>query len=197
MNDRLLFIENLSCEREGRQLFAGLNLRVCASECVSLTGPNGSGKSTLLRCISGLFPDYQGLIEVGSLEYLGHRPGVALALSPLENLRWYQSLGPDRPAGSADLQELLERVGLAGYDEVLCQQLSAGQQRRVALARLTVGAGRLWLLDEPLTALDTDGQTLVRSLIDEHLAAGGAAVCATHQPLGIPGSFDLSLGPAR
>jgi heme exporter protein A len=163
-----------------------------------LTGPNGSGKTTLLRCISRLFPDYEGQIETTSLEYLGHRPGVALMLTPLENLRWYASL--NRRAGQAgpieaDLLKLLERVGLAGFEEVPAQQLSAGQQRRVALARLEIGRGRLWLLDEPFTALDSSGQDLVRSLIEEHLEAGGAVLSATHQPLGLLRSLELRLGP--
>jgi heme exporter protein A len=162
---------------------------------VALTGPNGSGKSTLLRCIGGLFPDYSGTIRVDTLEYLGHRPGVALALSPLENLRWYADLaGPVRQTTRPDPVELLERVGLAGYEDMLCQHLSQGQLRRVALARLMLGNGRLWLLDEPFTALDVNGQALVRSLVVEHLQAGGAALCATHQTLEVPGSTDLVLG---
>ena len=124
------------------------------------------------------------------LEYLGHRPGVSLGLSPLENLRWYQGLG----GREVVLAALLDRVGLAGYEKVLCQQLSAGQQRRVALARLMLSSARLWLLDEPFNALDDEGQDLVRSMLGEHLAAGGAAVCATHQPLGLPDSATVSLG---
>jgi len=188
--ETLLDIRSLSCEREGRRLFSDLNLSVAAGECVELTGPNGSGKSTLLRCVSGLFPDFGGEISSSGLAYLGHRPGVALTLSPLENLRWYKNLS----GRTSNLPAVLERVGLAGYDDVLCQQLSAGQQRRVALARLMIGVGRLWLLDEPFTALDADGQDLVRSIIVEHLADGGAVVCATHQPLSIAGSVSLKLG---
>ena len=193
-------IQHLTCAREGRELFADLNLTLNAGECMVLTGPNGSGKTTLLRCISRLFPDYEGQIEAASLEYLGHRPGVALMLTPLENLRWFASLnqipgGPGQArTNEAELTQLLERVGLAGYEEVLAQQLSAGQQRRVALARLELGRGRLWLLDEPFTALDSGGQDLVRSLIEEHVDAGGAVLSATHQPLGLPRSLELKLG---
>jgi len=188
--ETLLQIEALACVRDGRALFTDLNLSVSAGECLALTGPNGSGKSTLLRCVGGLFPDYRGEIRAQRLEYLGHRPGVSLGLSPLENLRWYHSLG----GRELVLAALLDRVGLAGYEKVLCQQLSAGQQRRVALARLMLSSARLWLLDEPFTALDDDGQDLVRSMLGEHLAAGGAAVCATHQPLGLPGSATVNLG---
>jgi heme exporter protein A len=193
--EALLECRGVACEREGRQLFRDLELTVNAGECVILTGPNGSGKSTLLRCITGLFPDYEGEINVGSLAYLGHRPGVSLALSPLENLRWYASLQEQR----GDLQQLLARVGLQGYEGVLCQNLSAGQQRRVALARLLLdpeggAAARLWLLDEPFTALDPSGQDLVRTIIVEHVRSGGAAVCATHQALEIPDTVSLRLG---
>ncbi len=192
MVDSLLEVVDLACEREGRQLFSGLNLTIGVGECVSLTGPNGSGKSTLLRCISGFFPDFTGEIEAGSLSYLGHRPGVALGLSPIENLRWYAAL--DGASAGMDLVSLLEEVGLAGYEEVLCARLSAGQQRRVALARLRLDTGRLWLLDEPFTALDVRGQDLVRELIARHRADGGSALCATHQDLEVPGASELTLG---
>lgn len=188
----LLRVIDVACEREGRQLFSGLNLHIEAGECVSLIGPNGSGKSTLLRCISGLFPDYTGEISSSSLSYLGHRPGVALGLSPIENLRWYAAL--DGAVAPTDLYALLEEVGLPGFEDVLCARLSAGQQRRVALARLRLDSSRLWLLDEPFTALDVRGQELVRDLIARHRAAGGAALCATHQDLGVPASSELSLG---
>ena len=172
-------------------LFSGLNLTIEAGECVSLTGPNGSGKSTLLRCIAGLFPDFSGEIRADSISYLGHRPGVTLGLSPIENLRWYAAL--ESSAAEVDLVALLADVGLAGYEEVLCARLSAGQQRRVALARLRLDAGRLWLLDEPFTALDAGGQDLVRDLIARHLAAGGSVLCATHQDLDVPDASELSL----
>lgn len=193
MTELLLEVRGVSCEREGRRLFSNLDLSIEPGGCVELTGPNGSGKSTLLRCIAGFYPDFDGEIRALDLAYLGHRPGVSPALSALENLRWYKALG----RSDADPVVLLERVGLAGYEDVLCQNLSAGQQRRVALARLVLGAGRLWLLDEPFTALDTAGVELVRALIGEHLAVGGAALCATHQPLGVSGSVPLRLGMDR
>ncbi len=191
VNDLLLRIEDLRCEREGRRLFAGLNLSLGAGECVALTGPNGSGKSTLLRCVTGFFPDYEGTIEAAELAYLGHRPGIAAGLSPLENLRWYAGL---TEVQDQDLPGLLERVGLAGYDHILAGRLSAGQQRRVALARLMLDRAPLWLLDEPFTALDADGMALVQALLVAHLEGGGAALCATHQALDVPGSTVLELG---
>ena len=194
MSERLLNLVNLSCEREGRRLFSGLNLSLAAGEVTALTGPNGSGKSTLLRCITGLYPDYEGDVEAASISYLGHRPAVSPSLSVLENLRWFASLSPAGTSAAADLVERLDAVGLAGYEDVLCGRLSAGQHRRVALVRLGLDDSPLWLLDEPFTALDVNGQDLVRSLIADHRARGGAVLCATHQELGVPDSGELNLG---
>jgi heme exporter protein A len=193
----LLSLRGVGCRREGRTLFRDLDLTVAAGECVSLTGPNGSGKTTLLRCVNGLYPDYEGTIEAADLAYLGHRPGVSLPLSPLENLRWYANLAPaaEEVPGTAALVTLLERVGLAGFEDLPCQRLSAGQQRRVGLARLMLDGSPLWLLDEPFTALDAQGQALVRALLVEHARGGGAALCATHQDLEVPGGTEVRLGP--
>jgi heme exporter protein A len=196
----LLVLGDFGCERDGRWLFRNLTLALLPGECLELVGPNGSGKSTLLRAITGLYPEFVGTLRVAECLYLGHRPGISGVLTAAENLRWYAALqGSGQGSGQGALcsvTEALEQVGMAGYDNVLCQQLSAGQQRRVGLARLLLGGGRLWLLDEPLTALDSAGQQLVRGLLDGHLARGGAAVCATHQPLGVAGARQLSLGPA-
>jgi heme exporter protein A len=112
----------------------------------------------------------------------------------LENLRWFAALSSAAPVGSARLIEQLDAVGLAGYENVLCGHLSAGQHRRVALARLRMDESPLWLLDEPFTALDANGQDLVRVLIAEHRAAGGAVLCATHQNLEVPDAQELNLG---
>lgn len=192
MSDRLLHVSNLACEREGRVLFSDLTFSLAAGDCVALTGPNGSGKSTLLRCITGLYPDYEGEIEAARTSYLGHRPGVSAGLTVLENLRWFSALSTD--PSSAGLLDRLAAVGLAGYEDVLCGRLSAGQHRRVALVRLGLDESPLWLLDEPFTALDLNGQDLVRSLIAAHRARGGAVLCATHQDLGVPGADELRLG---
>jgi heme exporter protein A len=190
MTSPLLDITDVTCEREGRELFAHLSLQVYPGTCVELTGPNGSGKSTLLRCITGLFPDYEGSIVVAQMLYLGHKPGVSSLLTPIENLRWYQAL-TDSDHSAADA---LARVGLRGYEEVRCQNLSAGQHRRVSLARLLVCQAPLWLLDEPFTALDDGGRELVRELLVAHCAQGGAVVCATHQALGVADTQALRLG---
>lgn len=186
----LLDVQDFRCERDGRTLFDGLGLTLLAGQCLELRGPNGSGKSTLLRAIAGLFPDYGGTIAARESLYLGHRPGISALLTAEENLRWYQALRP----GRGNVAAALAQVGMAGYERVACQRMSAGQQRRVGLARLVLCRAPLWLLDEPLTALDSAGAELVRRLIADQLAQGGAVLCATHQPLGLPGSGIVSLG---
>jgi heme exporter protein A len=186
----LLVADNLTCERDGRLLFQGLSFALRGGDIVELTGPNGSGKSTLLRCIAGLYPDYEGTIEAQPGLYLGHKLGLNGLLTATENLRWYRALS----SGAGDIEAVLARVGMAGYERVPCQQLSAGQQRRVALARMLIGASPLWLLDEPMTALDGAGQRMVADLIRQHATQGGAVLCATHQPLEVAGAQSLVLG---
>jgi heme exporter protein A len=190
MSAAVLTLHALSCQREGRRLFHELNFTVDAGDYVELTGPNGSGKSTLLRSIAGLFQDYEGAIDCASFLYLGHRAAVSPLLTPLDNCRWFLDL----LGMSADPLPALARVGLAGYEDIACQNLSAGQQRRVALARLLLVQRPLWLLDEPLTALDDAGARLVSAMILEQLARDGAVVCATHQSLDLEPARPLMLG---
>lgn len=185
----LLRVEALCCERDGRELFGGLSFALDPGACLELRGPNGSGKSTLLRAVAGLFPDYAGTIAAAESLYLGHRAGISTRLTAAENLRWYAALGP--PAGA--VADALERVGMGGYEDVVCQHMSAGQQRRVGLARLLVRPMPLWLLDEPLTALDAAGGQLMRALVEQHTGDGGAVLCATHQALGLDTAAVLSL----
>jgi heme exporter protein A len=182
-------VERFGCERDGRRLFGDLSLHLHRGECLELRGPNGSGKSTLLKALAGLFAEYTGTIEIADSLYLGHRSGVSGLLTPEENLRWYRALRP----GALPVGEALARLGLAGYEKVPCQQLSAGQQRRAALARLLVCDAAVWLLDEPLTALDEGGRALVEALIDARRRQGGTVVCATHQHLGVAAARVLTL----
>ena len=177
MTAPLLQIADLCCHRDGRELFAQLNLTLGAGECVEVRGPNGSGKSTLLRCVAGLYLDYQGNIEVAPSLYAGHKLGLSPLLTAQENLQWYAGIIADG-GDVGSIAAALGRVGMAGYERVACRNMSAGQQRRVALARMLVGERNLWLLDEPLTALDADGQSLVRDLMAEQLAGGGVGVTA-------------------
>ena len=145
-------------------------------------GANGSGKSTLLRLVAGLFPDYRGSVASAASFYLGHKPAVSALLSPRENLEWYESLaragnGKAESGRSAGVAEALAAVGLEAWSEIPCGRLSQGQQRRAGLARALLCAEPLWLLDEPLTALDSEGRALVGRFIAEHCAGGGAGCC--------------------
>lgn len=185
----------LACERDDRWLFEDLDLDIQAGEIVRIEGPNGSGKTTLLKILSGQLADYQGelfwngvpmresrLAFLESLLYLGHAPGVKAALTPLENLAWYQALAGDSGSEAARLASLAS-VGLAGFEDVPAGQLSAGQQRRVALARLELTPRPLWVLDEPFTAIDRDGVEALEQRLIEHARAGGCVLVTTHHPL--------------
>ena len=199
MSQTLLTLQNLVCARGGRVLFKDLSLSVHAGQCVEVRGPNGSGKSTLLRLVAGLFPDYQGSVDAPACFYLGHKPAVGALLSPRENLQWYERCARganawQRPRQMPQVLEALAAVGLSAWSDIPCGQLSQGQQRRVALARALISAERVWLLDEPLTALDTQGRSLVGALVEDHCAAGGAVLCATHQTLGCAGVATVDLG---
>lgn len=197
MSLALLTLEGLECVRDGRALFRGLTTTLRAGELLSLQGANGAGKSTLLRALAGLYPDYTGELHASALVYSGHKVGVSGHLTTSENLQFL--LGLSNP-GSGDLGDdaeheqsivplaqnisaALAAVGLVGYEDVRCNALSAGQLRRVGLARLLLASEPLWLLDEPLTALDPAGAQLLGRVLDQHTQAGGGAVCATHQDL--------------
>lgn len=210
MSQPLLEVSALRCERDDRLLFEALSFALGAGEALQLRGPNGAGKTTLLRCIAGLHPDHDGTIRVlgrahragdparAGLLFVGHRLGVSAPLTAGENLRWHVEVGGQRADDEA-LEAALDRVGLPGWADVPCQQLSAGQQRRVALARLAlVGpAMPLWLLDEPFTALDDRGIALVLDLLGERLRTGGAVLFTTHQPVSaLPSLTTLWIGAA-
>ena len=199
----LLEIRNLSCERDERQLFSQLNLSVSPGDLVQVVGPNGAGKTTLLRVITGISNDYEGDILwrdqairrqrhafLSDLLYLGHHTGIKKSLTPAENLAFYSRLG----SGYKDsVEALLNAVGLLGYEQVPCYQLSAGQQRRVALARLYGSRARLWILDEPFTAVDKAGVAALEQRLSAHLDAGGCVILTTHQALNMPQVRELDL----
>ena len=199
----VLELRGVRCERDDRVLFEDLDLCLEAGAAVQLRGANGTGKTTLLRCIAGLHPDHDGAIRIrggapaAGMLFIGHRPGISAALTAGENLAWYQQLSGCRRDTRA-LSAALARVGLSGWEDVPCVQMSAGQQRRVALARLVLPSERalLWLLDEPFTALDDAGFALIVELMGEQLARGGAVLFATHQPVtDLPGLRTLRLAP--
>jgi heme exporter protein A len=190
----MLNISSLHCERDDRILFHDLSFSLDAGEAIQIQGANGSGKSTLLRILSGLNPHFKGqmywhdrpLHEVGAeyhqgVFYMGHTPAIKRILSPLENLRWFcatQGHGDD-----SQIRQALTAVGLRGYDDMPCRLLSAGQQRRVSLARLRLSQAPLWILDEPFTALDRLAVEDLEGFLAGHVNAGGALLVTTHHQL--------------
>ena len=190
------------CVRGGREVFAGLDFEAASGEAVAVIGRNGSGKTSLLRLIAGLLAPAGGAIDLESGEaeltlpeqahYLGHRDALKPALSVLENLAfWRDFLGGD--AGDADRS--LARVGLDHATHLPAAFLSAGQRRRLSIARLLSVSRPVWLLDEPTSALDTAGQTMFAGVMRNHLAGGGIILAATHTPLGIQAT-ELRIGGA-
>ena len=202
-SDIRLEARGLTIRRGYRLLFEGLDLDLARGEIVQLTGPNGAGKSTLMRILAGFSRADAGTIRwlnlpedhdgASILHYHGHREGLREALTPRENLAFTAGLlGGD----AAQIPAALERLDAAALIDLPVQVLSAGQRRRVALSRLLVAPRPVWLLDEPLAALDVAGQKLVGDLLAEHAASGGMAIVATHQPLGVDVRH-MNLGSTR
>jgi heme exporter protein A len=193
---------DVRCVRGGREVFSGLDFEAASGEALAVTGPNGSGKTSLLRLIAGLLTIADGSIglEGGETEltlpeqahYLGHRDALKSALSVLENLSfWRDFLGGEAFDASASLAA----VGLDHAAHLPAAYLSAGQRRRLSIARLLVVRRPVWLLDEPTSALDTTGQRMFAALMGDHLARGGLIIAATHAPLGIA-ARELRIGGA-
>jgi heme exporter protein A len=201
--DMRLNAAEIALERGGRQLFRALSFEVETGEALVVTGPNGAGKSSLLRAIAGFLSLSAGALrlEGGDADlsigeqahYLGHADALKSALTAGENLAfWAGALGGDsRREAWAPALELLRLGHVADFP---VRALSAGQKRRVALARLNVARRPLWLLDEPTAALDAAAQALFAEVMREHLASGGIIVAATHAPLGLEGAKTLRLG---
>jgi heme exporter protein A len=197
-----LRVEDLSCRRSGRLIFAEVSFALAPGEALVVTGRNGAGKSTLLALLAGRIRPAGGRIAVEgvgeatlpeSLHWIGHREGLKAALSAGENLAFARDI---LGAPALSPREALERVGLAHAHELPVAYLSAGQKRRVALARLLVAHRPLWLLDEPTSALDTGSQEMLHGLMRDHLAGGGLVLAATHLPLLLPGAKALRIEPA-
>ncbi len=184
----------LGCRRNGRLLFSGLSFTLGPGEAVQIDGPNGAGKTTLLRILCGLAaPDAGELrwcgVDIGSVRpeflsrvaYVGHAHGIKEELTPRENLRFARALGPPADAACSS-DEALERVGLAELASAPARALSAGQRRRVALARLLVTPARLWVLDELFTGLDKRATGLAEEMLTAHTEGGGLLVLTSHRP---------------
>jgi heme exporter protein A len=196
-----LAAENVSCVRGGREVFGGLSFSVAAGEALIVTGHNGAGKSSLLRAIAGLVRLAQGKLTLhgGDAEmsvgeqahYLGHLDALKPGLSVLENIRFWAAYFDGGNAESA-----LDAVELGTLGALPAAYLSAGQRRRLSLARLVAVPRPLWLLDEPTTALDVDAQARLAGLMRGHLAGGGIIIAATHGDVGLAGARELRLGAA-
>ncbi|MEH6591523.1 MAG: cytochrome c biogenesis heme-transporting ATPase CcmA [Halioglobus sp.] len=181
--DVLIEVSGLSLIRGGRDLFSGLSFQLQRGSLVQIHGANGAGKTSLLRILSGLSRyGFDGTVErhVEQL-YLGHQSGVKGLLSPRENLAWH--VDGQGSYSDAEIEQALNQVGLFGYEDVPSHNLSAGQHRRVNLARLYLSDSPLWLLDEPFTAIDKEGVAALEEKMVGHAKAGGAVVFTSHQAL--------------
>ncbi len=203
-----LVTEQLQCVRDDRALFENLSFQFSTGEVIQVKGPNGSGKTTLLRTIVGIAEhvegqfNWSGVFGNGSkpdplkLLYLGHKPGVTSLSTPLENLSFYAEINDWNIPSRESLFKALEKVGLKGFEYTPAHSLSAGQNRRIALARLYLAdteKAPLWILDEPFTALDLKGVGQLESHIEAHAKAGGMVILTTHHELKISGLRVLNL----
>lgn len=191
----LLEVTQVAIERGDRRLLSDVDFRVSGGEIWQLVGANGVGKTSLLRGLAGVARlGVTGEIRyAGAFLYLGHASALKSSLSPVDNLRWHPA--SDVTASVGEICEALAAVNLAGYEYRPTGSLSAGQQRRVALARLLLSDAPLWLLDEPFTALDVAGCEWLEACVRGHVNAGGAAVFTSHQPSRFgPLQQDLDLG---
>lgn len=195
MTKAILQAENLAYERHDQFLFSKLNFQLHAGQALQVEGINGAGKTTLLRVLTGLIQPHDGHIlwrdkniqecreeYYAQLLYIGHLAAIKAQLTPYENLQATTALHGNT---NKDIEAALAKVNLQNYLHIPCQQLSAGQQRRVTLAKLWLCHAKLWILDEPFVALDKKGIENINTIITQHLSDGGIAVLTSHQPLAL------------
>ena len=197
-----LVVNNLECQRGYSQIFNNLSFQVNAKEVLRITGTNGSGKTSLLKILAGINLQEQGDVKLDEhpvksdkyqqeVFYLGHQAALSAELTSLENLEFLNAL--NHPIKQSLLIQALDDVGLKGYADETCANLSAGQKRRVILASLFVSKAKVWLLDEPFTALDPKGVEIVENAISQHCANGGLCLFTTHQDSALPNQRVISL----
>lgn len=197
-----LVVKNLSCQRGYNQLFNNLSFQVGGGEVLRITGANGSGKTSLLKILAGVSASEQGEIKwnqhlvksdeyQSDIFYLGHQAALSGELSSLENLEYLSNL--NKTTEQQQLIQALEDIGLKGYEDESCANLSAGQKRRVILAGLFVSKSKIWLLDEPFTALDPIGVNIVEQRISQHCSKGGLCLFTTHQDSALANQRILAL----
>ena len=197
-----LSVNNLSCQRGYNLLFENLSFELNSGEVLRISGQNGSGKTSLLKIIAGLNTSELGSIvfdqnksnsETYQIEtlYLGHYAALSSELSCIENLEYLTNLNTE--ILSPNFHGALKEVGLENYEHELAGNLSAGQKRRVALSLLFISQSRVWLLDEPFTALDSDGIKIIENQIEKHCANGGLCILTTHQDCNIKSLKEISL----
>ena len=195
MDHALLSAEKLTCIREERILFDQLSFNICTGDLVQIEGPNGAGKTSLLRILAGLSRPYDGVVKFKqqdisryrdqyyeNLMYIGHLAGVKGELTADENLRFNLKIHGDN---DQNISETLAKVNLTGFEDALASHLSAGQHRRVALARLWQSKAKIWILDEPFTAIDKAGVIELEQLFIQHVDNGGAVILTSHQDIQI------------
>jgi len=197
-----LVAENLVLSRSGRVIVDGLSFRLSEGQALVLTGANGSGKTTLLRALAGFLRPTSGSVRFDDagderepaelVHFVGHLDGIKTHLTVEENLAFWAAY-----LGGGDVVAALDRFALTGLADIPAGYLSAGQKRRLALARLAGAKRPLWLLDEPSVSLDAASVALLIEAIDAHVADGGIAVIATHVPLGLARAEEIRLGPAE
>ncbi|NTF08698.1 heme ABC exporter ATP-binding protein CcmA [Agrobacterium rubi] len=202
----LLTAENLSARRGDDFIFMNVSFKLTGGDVLVLAGPNGSGKSTLLRVIAGLLRPEAGKVTIAgegietgtraceASHYLGHRNAMKQELTVFENLRfWKDFLGDFNRGSSLGIEEAADAVGLSGITHLPFGYLSAGQQRRFAMAKLLVAWRPIWILDEPTAALDASADVMFTGLVEAHLAKGGIVIAATHQSLGLVNAQELRM----
>ena len=197
-----LIVNNLSCQRGFKLLFENLSFELNSGEVLKVSGPNGSGKTSLMKILAGLSSFETGSIDYDDTKinserynldflYLGHLAALSPELSCLENLKYTMRLGNDNL--DLDFSDALEKVGLEKFENELVGQLSAGQKKRIALSLLFITQSKVWLLDEPFSALDSKAIKIIETRVEDHCNSGGICILTTHQECNIKNMKEISL----